>query len=193
YFDEVGLSGKEVSNYTPQQLAQRYAQFKVKRGRLLAPWAWNDREKERKLIDKANKTIKERVQHGNDGEISEAFERAKEIYDEVKPTMSKANKAMQKSYIDSARVISSVPDEKVVIYNLYKKADENLDKLAKGYLNSNTHAQAELYRKAILDYRAAMADAMNAPDKVKRERAIKNITAVMDDFKKKKKELNAEY
>ncbi|MBQ5506024.1 MAG: hypothetical protein IIT85_02635, partial [Prevotella sp.] len=193
YFDEVGLSGEKVSNYTPQQLAQRYAQFKVRRGRLLAPWAWNDREKERKLIDKANKTIKERVQHGNDGEISEAFERAKEIYDEVKPTMSKANKAMQKSYIDSARVISSVPDEKVVIYNLYKKADENLDKLAKGYLNSNTHAQAELYRKAILDYRAAMADAMNAPDKVKRERAIKNITAVMDDFKKKKKELNAEY
>ena len=39
YFDEVGLRGDEVSKYTPAQLAERYALYKVKRGRFFAPWS----------------------------------------------------------------------------------------------------------------------------------------------------------
>ena len=40
YFDEIGLSGEEASKLTPEQLAQRYAEYKVKRGTPLAPWSW---------------------------------------------------------------------------------------------------------------------------------------------------------
>ena len=39
YFDEIGLSGEEASKLTLEQLAQRYAQYKVKRGTPLAPWS----------------------------------------------------------------------------------------------------------------------------------------------------------
>jgi hypothetical protein len=66
YFDEVGLSGDEVSKYTPAQLAERYAQFKVKRGRFFSPSSWGDEERIKKFTDKANKTIKERTEQMGD-------------------------------------------------------------------------------------------------------------------------------
>ena len=70
YFDEVGLSGDEVSKYTPAQLAERYAQFKVKRGRFFSPWSWGDEERIKKFTDKANKTIKERTEQMGDKHVN---------------------------------------------------------------------------------------------------------------------------
>lgn len=42
YFDEIGMTGEEASHYTPQQLAERYAKYQVKRGRMIEPWTWGD-------------------------------------------------------------------------------------------------------------------------------------------------------
>lgn len=51
YWDEIDLSGEQASKLTPQQLAQRYAEYKVKRGTPLAPWLWDDEER----LDKYHK------------------------------------------------------------------------------------------------------------------------------------------
>jgi N12 class adenine-specific DNA methylase/transposase len=61
YFDEVGLSGANVSKYSIEDLVRRYAAFKIKRGRFSAPWSWNDTELEEKYMKKGEKIIRERV------------------------------------------------------------------------------------------------------------------------------------
>lgn len=61
YFDEVGLSGSEISNYTYTELVHRYAAYKVKRGRFLMPWEWDDEDRLDKEEKKATKKIKERI------------------------------------------------------------------------------------------------------------------------------------
>ena len=71
YFDEVGLSGANVSKYSIEDLVRRYAAFKLKRGRFSAPWSWNDTELEEKYMKKGEKIIRERVSLFDDNKLQE--------------------------------------------------------------------------------------------------------------------------
>ena len=75
YFDEVGLSGDEVSKYTIAQLAERYAQYKVKRGRFFSPWSWGDEALLDKKRTKAIGIVKDRVERLGDDKLQDVFDR----------------------------------------------------------------------------------------------------------------------
>ena len=184
YFDEIGLSGDEVSKYTPAQLAQRYAEFKVKRGRFFAPWSWDDEERIAKYADKAKKTIKERSEQMGDDSVNEAYLRYEEVYKGVDAQVKAAKKAAKTDYVEAAQMMAQAQSDPAAFttYQLFKRMDGNYNKIVKYYLGAKTPDEAELCREAVLDYKSAMVRVLDAPDAEKRAEAMNSLGTIMQDF-----------
>lgn len=187
YFDEIGLSGDEVSKYTPAQLAERYAEFKVKRGRFFAPWSWDDEGQIGKYIEKANKTINERTEQMGDKKVNEAYLQYEEVYKGVKS----ARKALEENKIDYVKyaemmrsIQSSIQSDTNAFetYQMFKRMDGKFNEIVKSYLGAKTPDEAALCRQAVLDYKSAMVKVLEAPDVSTRDEAIDSLRAVMQDF-----------
>lgn len=187
YFDEVGLSGDEVSKYTPAQLAERYAQFKVKRGRFFSPWSWGDEERIKKFTDKANKTIKERAEQMGDPKVNEAYLRYEEVYKGVDAQVKAAKKAAKTDYVEAAQMMAQAQSdpEAFTTYQLFKQMDGNFNKIVKFYLGAKTPDEAALCRQAVLDYKAGMVKVLQSPDAATRADAMNSLGTVMQSFTQK--------
>lgn len=187
YFDEVGLSGDEVSKYTPAQLAERYAKFKVKRGRFFSPWTWNDEERIGKFTDKANKTIKERTEQMGDDKVNEAYLQYEEVYKGVDAKVKEAKKTLKTDYVEAARLMADAQSDSnaFATYQMFKQMDGNFDKIVKFYLGAKTPDEAALCRQAVLDYKAGMVKVLQAPDAATRAEAMNSLGNVMQGFTQK--------
>lgn len=196
YFDELGLSGSEVSNYTPQQLVERYAQYQVKRGRLLAPWTWDDEsilDKERK---KATKVVKERVGTFGD-EFNEALNGYEQTYNEVKERINTAyNEAKQEhDYVKKAQIIDEVrrsDEQAFTTYDDYKRFDKQLDDIVTKYLAAKTPEQASLAKDDIFGFKSRMVDLLGTADEKQRRRLRFQLDEYYRDFKKEYEVLKTE-
>ena len=184
YFDEVGLSGDEVSKYTPAQLAERYAQFKVKRGRFFSPWSWGDEERIKKFTDKANKTIKERTEQMGDDKVNEAYLQYEEVYKGVDAKVKEAKKTAKTDYVEAAQLMAEAQSDPnaFATYQMFKQMDGNFNKIVKFYLGAKTPDEAALCRQAVLDYKSAMVKVLEAPDAATRAEAMGNLGNVMQEF-----------
>lgn len=190
YFDEVGLSGKEVSKYTPAQLAERYARFKVKRSNFFAPWAWDDEKSMEKFTKKADKTIKERTAKMGDAGVNDTYLQYEEVYKGIDERVKAARKLVETDYVKAAQMMASAQDSKdFTIYEEFKAMDGNLDKFAKGYLASKTPEEAALYRETMLRYKSAMVEVLDAGTQEERKAALGTLSGVMEDFSKRYKSL----
>lgn len=187
YFDEVGLSGDEVSKYTPAQLAERYAQFKVKRGRFFSPWSWGDEERIKKFTDKANKTIKERTEQMGDKHVNEAYLQYEEVYKGVDAKVKEAKKTAKTDYVEAAQLMADAQSDPnaFATYQMFKQMDGNFDKIVKFYLGAKTPDEAALCRQAVLDYKSAMVKVLDAPNAATRAEAMGNLGNVMQEFTQK--------
>lgn len=187
YFDEVGMSGDEVSKYTPAQLAERYAKFKVKRGRFLSPWSWNDEERIGKFADKANKTIKERTEQMGDDKVNEAYLQYEEVYKGVDAKVKEAKKTAKTDYVEAAQLMAEAQSDTnaFATYQMFKQMDGNFNKIVKFYLGAKTPDEAALCRQAVLDYKAGMVKVLQSPDAATRAEAMNSLGNVMQDFSQK--------
>ena len=187
YFDEVGLSGDEVSKYTPAQLAERYAQFKVKRGRFFSPWSWGDEERIKKFTDKANKTIKERTEQMGDDKVNEAYLQYEEVYKGVDAKVKEAKKMAKTDYVEAAQLMADAQSDPnaFATYQMFKQMDGNFNKIVKFYLGAKTPDEAALCRQAVLDYKSAMVKVLEAPDASTRADAMNSLGTVMQGFTQK--------
>lgn len=187
YFDEVGLSGDEVSKYTPAQLAERYAQFKVKRGRFFSPWSWGDEERIKKFTDKANKTIKERTEQMGDDKVNEAYLQYEEVYKGVDAKVKEAKKTAKTDYVEAAQLMAEAQSDPnaFATYQMFKQMDGNFNKIVKFYLGAKTPDEAALCRQAVLDYKSAMVKVLEAPDASTRADAMNSLGTVMQGFTQK--------
>lgn len=187
YFDEVGLSGDEVSKYTPAQLAERYAQFKVKRGRFFSPWSWGDEERIKKFTDKANKTIKERTDQMGDDKVNEAYLQYEEVYKGVDAKVKEAKKMAKTDYVEAAQLMADAQSDPnaFATYQMFKQMDGNFNKIVKFYLGAKTPDEAALCRQAVLDYKSAMVKVLEAPDASTRADAMNSLGTVMQGFTQK--------
>lgn len=187
YFDEVGLSGDEVSKYTPAQLAERYAQFKVKRGRFFSPWSWGDDERIKKFTDKANKTIKERTEQMGDKHVNEAYLQYEEVYKGVDAKVKEAKKTAKTDYVEAAQLMADAQSDPnaFATYQMFKQMDGNFNKIVKFYLGAKTPDEAALCRQAVLDYKSAMVKVLEAPDASTRADAMNSLGTVMQGFTQK--------
>ena len=181
YFDEVGLSGDEVSKYTPAQLARRYAEFKVKRGHFFSPWTWNDEEQLGKFTKKANKIIKERALRAADKKVNEAYLQYEDIYKTVDAKIKDAKNAG--NYIEQAEKLAAISkDNDYKIYNTFKTLNKEYTDIVKKYLDSQSEDEALLCRKAIVDCKTLMIDILEAKDEKQRKKAMKNYDDTLNSF-----------
>lgn len=187
YFDEVGLSGDEVSKYTSTQLSERYAQFKVKRGRFFSPWSWDDEEDIKKFTDKANKTIKERTEQMGDDKVNEAYLQYEEVYKGVDAKVKEAKKMAKADYVKAAQLMADAQSDPnaFATYQMFKQMDGNFNKIVKFYLRAKTPDEAALCRQAVLDYKSAMVKVLDAPDASTRADAMNSLGTVMQEFTQK--------
>ena len=186
YFDEIGLRGDEVSNYTPAQLAERYARYKIKRERFLTPWEWDDAEALEKQQKKAGKTIKERTAKMGDADINEAYKQYEEVYKGIDERVKAARKLVKTDYVKAAQMMASAQDSKdFTIYEEFKYMDGNLDRIAKLYLKSKSIEEANLCKETILKYKSAMVEVLDAGTEEERKAALGTLSGVMQDFSKK--------
>ena len=158
YFDEIGLSGEEVSKYSPVQLAERYARYKVKRGRFFTPWSWDDGGSIGKMREKADKLVKERVEKLGDAHVNEEYARLSDAYEGVGKALRAAQKAMEEDYVKGAQMMDVAQRDMRLLETLplFKELDKELDRLAKGYLNAADGEEAAELRDAMLRHKAEM-------------------------------------
>ena len=184
YFDEVGLSGDEVSKYTPAQLAERYAEFKVKRGRFFAPWSWDDAGQIGKFTEEANKTINERTEKMGYKKVNEAYLQYEEVYKGVNAKVNEAKKKAKTDYVEAAQLMAEARSDSKAFetYQMFKPMDGYFNEIVKLYLGAKTPDEAALCRQAVLDYKSAMVKVLEAPDVSTRDEAIDSLRAVMQDF-----------
>ena len=180
YFDEIGLSGDEVSKYTPAQLAERYARFKVKRGNVFSPWSWDDEERIGEFKDKANKTIKERAEQMGDAKVNEAYLRYEEVYKGIDAQV----KAAKTDYVEAAQMMAQAQSdtEAFTTYQQFKQMDGELDKIAKMYLGAKSSEEAALCQQTMLGYKSAMVNVLDATDAEARAKAMSRISVLMQNF-----------
>lgn len=184
YFDEVGLHGSEVSDYTPSELAARYARYKIRRGRFYTPWQWDDSEQLGKYADKANSIMKERLLGMGDEDVDASYVAFEEVYKGVDKQLKVANEMLKTDYLEAARMISEARNDRqsYPIYMTFKKADAGLDKLVQVYLSAKTQEEISLCEFTIPAYRSAMVDLLNATGTDREQDAMRSLQQLVDDF-----------
>lgn len=191
YFDEVGLMGSGLSKYTPAQLAERYARYKVKRGHFSTPWAWDDDVNIGKAITKANREIKERTNHMGLTNLNEAFAPYEEIYQKVDKQMEAYEAAKKTDYVKAANMMVEIQKDKSALdtYRKLKSMDRQLDKMAKRFLSAKSDGERQLYRKMIESYKPAMLKVLQAKGEAAQEKAMDDIGTLMEGFAEEQEKL----
>lgn len=186
YFDEVGLSGEETSKLTPEQLARRYAEYKVKRGTPFAPWSWGDEERLDKYKDAAETKIKERMEGQSDKAVAEAYADYETRYKAISQRMTDARALAKTDYVAAAQAFAELQkDPDLVVYRQFGALDKQLSKMSTMLLQSKTPEEAALLNETIKEYRAGMVKALQAETPEAQQRAISELTTLMNGFSAK--------
>lgn len=183
YFDEIGLSGEEASKLTPEQLAQRYAEYKVKRGTPLAPWSWGDEER----LDKYHKVVedkmKERFDSRGDAAVNEAYADFEARYKAVDEKAKEARALMRTDYAAAAQAHAALQqDPDFTLYQRFGSLDKQLGRISKMWLTSKTPEEANLVASAVTSYRAGMVKVLQAETVESQQSAMKELTELLNEF-----------
>jgi N12 class adenine-specific DNA methylase len=186
YFDEVGLSGEETSKLTPEQLARRYAEYKVKRGTPFAPWSWGDEERLDKYKDAAGTKIKERMEGQSDKAVAEAYADYEARYKAISQRMTDARALAKTDYVAAAQAFAELQkDPDLVVYRQFGALDKQLSKMSTMLLQSKTPEEAALLNETIKEYRAGMVKALQAETPEAQQSSISELTTLMNGFSAK--------
>ena len=183
YFDEVDLTGEEASKLTPAQLAQRYAEYKVKRGTPLAPWSWGDEERLGKYNDLATDRMKERLDAQGDARVIEAYTDFEARYKAVSEKVKEAKALMKTDYAAAAQAHAMLQqDPDFGLYQRFGALDKQLGRISKMWLTSKTPEEAALVASTITSYRAGMVKVLQAETVESQQSAMSELTTLMNDF-----------
>lgn len=183
YFDEIGLSGEEASKLTPEQLAQRYAEYKVKRGTPLAPWSWGDEERTDKYLKLAEDKMKERLESQGDAEVNEAYADFETRYKAVSEKAKGAKALMKTDYTAAAQAYAELQqDPDFSLYRRFGRPDKQLSRMSKMWLASKSPEEAALISSTITSYRSGMVRALQAETDEAFETAMAELTNIMVEF-----------
>lgn len=183
YFDEVDLTGEEASKLTPAQLAQRYAEYKVKRGTPLAPWSWGDEERLGKYNDLATDHMKERLDAQGDATVIEAYADFEARYKAVSEKAKEAKELMKTDYAAAAQAHAALQqDPDFGLYQRFGALDKQLGRISKMWLTSKSPEEANLVASTITSYRAGMVKVLQAETVEGQQSAMSELTTLMNDF-----------
>lgn len=183
YFDEIGLNGEEASKLTPQQLAARYAEYKVKRGTPLAPWSWGDEERLGKYEELAKDRMTERLESRGDAAVKEAYADFEARYKAVNEKAEKARAMIKTDYAAAAQAHAALQqDPDFTLYQRFGSLDKQLGRISKMWLTSKTPEEAVLIASTIPAYRAGMVKVLQAETVENQQSAMSELTTLMNEF-----------
>lgn len=166
YFDELGASGDEASRMTPQEIAERYARYNMRRNAPLTGWAYSDESKEavmNKYRAKSNTLAKERMSRQTDEQASPNIKKWLEEYEATKKRISEIRKLKdtdEDAYYDQLGDLEQTPE--YARYETVKAYKHEVDLLTKEWLRATTKEQRDSCVNAILNLKHSMASELNA-------------------------------
>ena len=183
YFDEIDMSGEEASKLTPEQLAARYAAYKVKRGTPFAPWSWGDEERHDKYKESATDKMKERLDAQGDAKVIEAYADFEARYKEVSEKAKRAKELTQTDYATAAQAHAELrQDPDFPIYQRFGSLDKQLGRISKMWLTAKSPEEARLIAETIPAYRAGMVKVLQAETAESQQSAMAELTILMNGF-----------
>ena len=157
YFDEIDATGEEAATMTPEEIAQRYAEYKLNRNAPLTGWAY-DEEGRRKAMDKqrkkAKKAMKERMTstaaNQRTRELLEGFDKVSEKEKEL----HRLKKSDREAYRRGRKELREGTDMRR--HNRVKRYNHDIKRLTEKWMNAKTPQEADSIAKAMLYARERM-------------------------------------
>ena len=157
YFDEIDATGEEAATMTPEEIAERYAEYKLNRNAPLTGWAY-DEEGRKKAMDKqrkkAKKTMKERMTS------TAANQRTRELlegFDEVsekEKELNRLKKSDREAYRRGRKELREGTDMRR--HNRVKRYNHDIKRLTEKWMNAKTPQEADSIARAMLNARERM-------------------------------------
>ena len=155
--------GSEVSNYTPEQLAMRFANYQVRRGYSIIPSSCVGDSAFTKQKNYAFKIIKEKMNNSIDKDTQQKYEQFSASINEGKKKVGEAKNKFIEGVIDGAQLYATLRYSKDYdIYRKYAKYDAELTKVVNLYLNCESTKEAKFLINSIRDIRRNLVESYDA-------------------------------
>lgn len=154
YFDEIDATGEEAATMTPEEIAERYAEYKLNRNAPLTGWAYSEEGREEameKQRKKARKAMKERMTSpaANDRtrELLESFEEVSEREKEL----NRLKKTDSEAYRRGREELREGTDMR--LHNRVKRYNHDIKRLTEKWMNAKTPQEADSIAGAMMKAR----------------------------------------
>ncbi len=158
YIDELKMTAKEARKYTPEELAERYVDYKAKRESALTGWAYTEGEEaeaKKKYRNRFKDQAKERLMIAGDKAINKQYDEYMEKY--YKPIAEKVAQAKALANGDEYKEddllyeIEQEDPDAYYIYQILADSKKELDKLATDWFKSITTQDMDFYELDVAD------------------------------------------
>jgi hypothetical protein len=170
YFDEIDMSSEDAQRMTPQQLAERYATYKMMRDTFFTHWMYDDESAKKRMsryIDKAETEIKNGMSKTWSDEVNEAYDSAKDAYKKCEDRVNEITRSAVEHGLDYREAAQQVAQYQSSYEYRRKHTDFDalngtFQKLIKCYLKSDKPEEVEDCRQMINNYKPMMVALLNA-------------------------------
>ena len=153
WLDEIDMSAADARKMSADQLARRYAEYKVLKNAPYTQWMYNEAERQKKL-DKYEKQfndkVRERMRLKGDIKAPETVEEAyKRIDKEMRALQRQYNIAKEAKDTVTMNDITASPDWQE--YLIWKKHQKGINALDKKIKNTHDDTLRELWQQQLRD------------------------------------------
>lgn len=122
----------------------------------------------------------------SDKAVAEAYADYEARYKAISQRMTDARALAKTDYVAAAQAFAELQkDPNLVVYRQFEALDKQLSKMSMMLLQSKTPEEAALLNETIKEYRAGMVKALQAETPEAQQRAISELTTLMNDFSAK--------
>ncbi|MDE6481035.1 MAG: hypothetical protein K2L45_12290 [Muribaculaceae bacterium] len=157
YFDEIDATGEEAATMTPEEIAERYAEYKLRRNAPLTGWAY-DEEGRKKAMDKQRRKAESKMKERLTGRL--ATERTRELLEgfeevsEKEKELNRLKKSDREAYRRGRKELREGTDMRR--HNRVKRYNHDIKRLTEKWMNAKTPQEADSIARAMLNARERM-------------------------------------
>ena len=161
YFDEIGMSGEEIAKIPrdkiPEVVAERYAEYNLRRNAALTGWAYSEEER-KEAMDKQRKKAKNAMKERMNARV--ANERTRELlegFEEVskrEKELNRLKKSDREAYRRGRKELREGTDMRR--HNRVKRYNHDIKRLTEKWMNAKTPQEADSIARAMLNARERM-------------------------------------
>lgn len=161
YFDEIVATGDEASTMSPDEIAERYAEYKTLRNAPLTGWAYDEEGRKGALARQRKKAVgimKERLNSSltteRMRELLDRFEETKKREQELRKLRNSGRPEERSEYLEGQKALLRETDMR--LHNRVKRYDHEIKLLTKRWLKARTAQEADSIAGAMTEARERM-------------------------------------